>query len=417
MTAVPTDDRGGAAAIEQLEGPPLAPEEPADDSRPRPLPWWRPIERWKARGHRVLPGISYPITIFAVWRLASLWAVVAVDGGRAVETAYNYDGEHYLRILHYGYWNPRPVMPSHAFFPGISWLASPIYWLTGSDAITVNLTITLTGVAAFICVWGATRAWTNEQIARRAVFLMAIFPSSLFLWAFYSEGLFIALGAGAVWADRKGRHGVAAACLLAIGTTRSIGILIPVVIVLARLIRQRRIDKWAVIYAACGAAGLGLVLLVMWHQVGSPFAWLQVQGDWGRNVSWPWNSVIQGFQNLYPKPRTVMVPALVARNLDLWCVPIVLIGVGYLAFSRKPRFPMEAWMLGVAMIVMGFSSSVLASFNRFVLADWVIFPAYAALSGRLPKWLRYPILAGLAVVGIWTMYQMIGRFSVNRFVG
>ena len=108
-------------------------------------------------------------------------------------------------------------------------------------------------------------------------------------------------------------------------------------------------------YAACGAAGLGLVLLVMWHQVGHPFAWLQVQDDWGRNVSWPWTSVIQGFQNLYPRPRTVMVPALVARNLDLWCVPIVLVGVGYLAFSRKPRFPMEAWMLGVAMIVMGFS--------------------------------------------------------------
>ena len=106
-----------------------------------------------------------------------------------------------------------------------------------------------------------------------------------------------------------------------------------------------------------------------------------MQDDWGRNVSWPWTSVIQGVQNLYPKPRTVMVPALVARNLDLWCVPIVLVGVAYLAFSRKPRFPMEAWMLGVAMIVMGFSSSVLASFNRFVFADWVIFPAYAALVG------------------------------------
>lgn len=417
MTAVPTDDRAGATVVEELTGPPLAADEPPRADTPVERPWWRPVERWKARGHRVLPGISYPITVFVIWRLVSLWAVVAVEGGRAVETAYNYDGEHYLRILHYGYWNPRPLMPSHAFFPGISWLATPIYWLTGSDAITVNLTVTITGAAAFVCVWGVAKAWTNEAIARRAVFLMAIFPSSLFLWAFYSEGLFIALGAGAVWADRKGRHGIAAACLLAIGTTRSIGILVPVVVVLSRLIRQRRIDKWAVIYALCGAAGLGLVLLVMWHQVGSPLAWLHVQDDWGRTVSWPWNSVIQGFQNLYPKPRTVMVPALVARNLDLWCVPIVLGGVGYLAFSRKPRFPMEAWMLGFAMIVMGFSSSVLASFNRFVLADWVIFPAYAALAGRLPTWLRRPVLVVVAAVGIWTMYRMIGRFSVNRFVG
>ena len=175
-------------------------------SRVRPCPGGagRAVEGPRPPG---APGVTYPITIFVIWRLASLWAVIAVDGGRAVETAFNYDGEHYLRILHYGYWNPRPIMPSHAFFPGIPWLASPIYWLTGSDAIAVNLTITLTGVAAFICVWGATKAWTNEAIARRAVFLMAIFPSSLFLWAFYSEGMFIALGAGAVWADRKGKHG------------------------------------------------------------------------------------------------------------------------------------------------------------------------------------------------------------------
>ena len=56
-----------------------------------------------------------------------------------------------------------------------------------------------------------SKAWRDE-IARRAVLLFALFPSSLFLWAFYSEGMFIALGAGAVWADRRGKRGIAAAC-------------------------------------------------------------------------------------------------------------------------------------------------------------------------------------------------------------
>lgn len=416
MTAVPTDDRIGAAAVVDEAAPSITVRDETLARPPRSLPWWRPIARWNASGRRVLPGASYPVTLFVTWRLLSLWALHTVDG-RLIETAYNYDGEHYLRILHYGYYNPRPVMPSHAFFPGISWLATPIYWLTGSDAFAVHVTITLTGLAAFVCVWGATKAWTNEQIARRAVLLLAVFPSTLFLWAFYSEGLFIALGAGAVWADRKGRHGIAAACLLAIGTTRSIGILVALALVLARIVRQRRVDRVAVAYGLCGAAGLGLVVLAMWHQAGSAFGWLHVQEDWGRGVSWPWNSVIQGIDNLYPKPRTVMVPALVARNLDLWCVPIVIVGVLYLGLSKKPRFPMEAWMLGVAMIVMGFSSSVLASFNRFVLADWVIFPAYAALLGRMPKWLRVPVLVLVSIAGIWTGYRLIERFSVNRFVG
>jgi hypothetical protein len=365
---------------------------------------------------RVLPGVAFPVAVFAVWRLVQL-AAVAVQGGYSVETAYNYDGEHYLRILHYGYWNPRPMMPSHAFFPGISWLATPIYWLTGSDALTVHLTITITGIAAFVTVWGVTKAWKDERTARVAVLLLALFPSSIFLWAFYSEGLFIALGAGAVWADRKGKHGIAAACLLAIGTTRSVGIVIPAVLVLARIIRQRRVDKWAVGYAAAGAAGLGLVLLTMWHQVGNAFAWVGVQEDWGRTVSWPWNSVIQGFENLYPDPRTVMVPALVARNLDLWCVPIVLFAVGYAAFSRRDRFPMETWMLGAAMIALPLASNVLASFNRFAMADWIIYPVYASIALRLPRWLRVSLFIGLGAIALWTNWRMIGRLTVNRFIG
>ena len=365
---------------------------------------------------RLLPGLWFPVAVFVVWRVAEL-AVSLWLGGRFLETPYNYDGAHYLRILHHGYWDPRPVMPSHAFFPGISWLATPVYWLTGSDAITVMVVANATALTAFTTVWGVTREWLDEHLARRAVVLMALFPSSLFLWAFYSEALFISLGAGAVWADRKGRHWIAAACFAGIATTRSVGILVPAVVVLARIIRQRRIDRWAWTYALAALAGLGTVLLAMWRQVGEPLAFLGVQSDWGREVSWPWNSVIQGVQNLHPRWGTVMVPALVARNFDLWCVGIVFVGLVYLGLSRRPRFPMEAWMLGVTMIALPLASSVLASFNRFALANWVLYPAYASLLQRLPRWARWLALAVIAVAAVLTAYAMIGRFSIGRFVG
>jgi len=386
------------------------PAEPAEPAAERPSPssgrgrWWS------------LPGMWFPLGVFAVWRAAQAAATWRL-GGRMVELAYTYDGAHYLRILHHGYWHPRPVMPSHAFFPGLAWVATPVRWLTGSDAVTVHVTATATAVAAFLAVWGATREWTDERTARRAVVLFALFPSSMFLWAFYSEGLFIALGAGAVWADRRGRHGVAALCLAGVATTRSVGILVPAVIVLARVIRQRRIDRWALAYAGAGLAGLGAVLWTMQVQVGNAFAFVGVQGDWGRRVSWPWSSVSQGIDNLTPKYGTVMVPALVARNFDLWAVALVLIGVGYLVVSRRPRFPMEAWMLGVAMIALALCSSVLASFNRFVFADWVIYPAYASLLGRLPTWWRRAAMLALAVACVLTAYALLGRLSVGRFIG
>ena len=393
-----------------VEADPAEPTEPAEPAT-GPDPSTRPAGRWWS-----LPGAWYPVVVFSVWRVAQ-GTVTWWLGGRLVESAYTYDGAHYLRILHNGYWHPRPSMPSHAFFPGLAWLATPVRWLTGSDAVTVHVTATVTAVAAFIAVWGVTKAWTDERTARLAVLLFALFPSSLFLWAFYSEALFIALGAGAVWADRRGKRWLAALCFAGIATTRSVGIVVPAVIVLARIIRQRRVDRWAVTYALSGLAGLGAVLLTMHVQVGNAFAFLGVQKDWGREVSWPWASVVQGIDNLTPKYGTVMVPALVARNLDLWAVGIVLIGIVYLVVSRRPRFPMEAWMLGVAMIALALCSSVLASFNRFVLADWVIFPAYASLLFRLPKWWRLAATVAVAVACVLTAYALIGRFSVGRFIG
>lgn len=374
---------------------------------------------------RLLPGVWLPVAVWACWRVASLTVTLWL-GGKGVESAYAYDGAHYLRILHHGYWDPRPVMPAHAFFPGVAWLAIPIWWLTGSDALTVHLVASLTGLGAFVTVWGVTRAWVDERAARRAVVLLAVFPSSLFLWAFYSEGLFIALGAGALWADRRGRRWLAAACFLGLATTRSVGILIPAVVVLARIVRTRRIDRWAVLYAAAGVVGLAAVLITMRWQVGDAFAFLGVQDDWGRSVAWPWSSVIQGVDNLTPAPGTVMVPALVARSFDLWSVGIVTIGIVYLAaagrltdddHARVHRFPMEAWMLGVAMVALPLASSVLASFNRFALASWVIYPAYAAMLGRLPRWLRVPAWIAIVVAGTLTAYALIGRVVVGRFIG
>lgn len=491
VTTVPLDEPAGSsagtdlgAATEVLDEPDEAvgarPAGPGGESGASDRPPGRlrdlgvhPIRRWEAGGHRFLPGISFPIAVWAVWRAIQLAVSVYLGeqswtlSERAVRVAMNYDGERYLAILHQGYANHTVVMPNTAFFPLTSWIAAPVWWLTRSDEWTVHIVASLTAIAAFVCIWGVTTCWRDERIARRAVLLFAIFPSSLFLWAFYSEALFIALGAGAVWADHKGRRGLAAALFVALATTRSVGILIPAVLVACRVIRNgpplrevlrrlpgqlgavvigaslvafclvpkfslllpaaavfglfavlgRRLDRWCAIYLGAAAIGFTAVLLVMWKQTGDPFAWAKVQGDWGRDISQPWRAIQQGFDNLYPKPDTVMVPALVARNLDLWSVPIIAFPLLYAAFSRRDRFPMETWMIGVALIALPLFSSVLASFNRFVMADWVIYPVYASALARIPgRWRWMPYVA-LTIAAAFVAYAMIGRFSVDRFVG
>jgi hypothetical protein len=424
VTTVPLDD----VAVDGGEGSAAAGDEratgdrstdggpgPAERVGPPSARWWL-VARWKDSGRRFLPGVSYPIFLWVLWRAVEM-AVSVHLGGTPGHSAFFYDSEHYLRIMHIGYVHPRWIMPSHAFFPGLSWLGWPIWKLTDSNLFTVHAVATVTGLAAFITVWGVSREWRNERIARRAVLLFALFPSSLFLWAFYSEGLFIALGAGAVWADRRRNHWLTVALLVPIGATRSVGILIPAVMILARIIRDRRVDRWAWAYAIAGSVGLLATLAMMKAQVGDPLAFMKVQKDWGRSLSAPWTTVLQGYHNLWPHRGTVMVPALVARNFDLWCVAIVVAAVAYAAFSRRDRFPMETWMLGMAMIILPLCSSVLASFNRFVFADWIIYPVYASALDRLPRPWRILAMCSISVALIATGYAMVGRFSVGRFVG
>ena len=429
MTTVPLDDPplgGRTADSVEVDGglatavveTPVAPERTGRTramATRRPARW-RLLARWRADGHRVLPGVWFPIGLYALWRSLEM-AVSVWLGGDPQYGAFYYDSQHYLRIMHIGYVHPRWIMPSNAFFPGVSWLGWPLWKLTGSDLVTVHTVATVTGLAAFVAVWGVSRAWRNERVARRAVLLFALMPGSLFLWAFYSEGLFIALGAGAVWADRRGRRGIATALLVGIGATRSIGILVPAVLILCRIIRERRVDKWCWAYGIAGVTGFLAVLAVMHAQVGDAFAFMKVQKDWGRSLSAPWTTVMQGYQNLWPRAGTIMIPSLVARNLDLWCVVIVVLGLGYAAFSRRDRFPMETWMLGVAMIALPLCSSVLASFNRFAFATWVLYPVYASAIDRLPRPWRIATMTSIGVALSLTAYAMIGRFSIGQFVG
>jgi hypothetical protein len=359
------------------------------------------------------------VAVFALWRLVHVGIVLAV-GGDPLRASLAYDGERYLDILHDGYAGWRRTMPNTAFFPLLPWLGRPVAFVTGSDLWTVHLLATATGVGAFASVWGVAREWKDEVVARRSVVLLALFPSSLFLWSFYSEGLFISLGAAAVLADRRGRHGWAALALAGLAATRSVGIVVAAVLVLVRVARSRRIDRWAMGYAVAGAAGLGAVLWNMRSWTGDPFMWTKVQDDWGRSVAPPWASVLQGYRNLWPDDDTIMVPALVARNWDLWCVAIVLVGLAYAAISRKDRWPAETWLIGGALAAVPLCSSALASFNRFTLATWVLFPVYASLWGRLPRRVRWVVGPVVVVALAATTVAMVERFTAEpfpRFVG
>jgi hypothetical protein len=134
--------------------------------------------------------------------------------------------------------------------------------------------------------------------------------------------------------------------------------------VLARLIRQRKPDKWCFIYAGAAVIGLVPVLFMIKYYTGNPFSFFQVQKDWGRGLSPPWTTVANGFDNLCT-PETIMVPALVAELRPVEH-PDHAFGVAWAwparRSSRRPGCRRRAHRAAAVLHVVG-------GFSRFVLAD------------------------------------------------
>ena len=317
----------------------------------------------------------------------------------AVDTAFFWDAQGYRRILHTGYHiSPGEYRPPTAYFPLVSWIAKVPDLVMSSEAAMV-LVANLTALAAFIAIWGVARAWRDEKLARASVILIALWPPTLFFWAFYSEALFVAASTGAVWADRRGHRLLAGLLLGATAMTRSVGVAIGATVVAVRVWRTRRIDGVAVWYGVCSLAGLGAVMLAQHIQAHDAFAFLNAPKDWGRSMTFPWVTLREGIGSLKSsQPR-------LARWLDLGGIIAMGLAVVWAVWprsrlARRSRLPAESWALTIAILIFPLCSGLLSSMNRYIASAWsgfVILAAWLATTDRRVRAVVYVVLAVASV--------------------
>jgi Mannosyltransferase (PIG-V) len=336
--------------------------------------------------------------VFAFWRLLHL-AVTVATGGDAVDSGFSWDGNVYRRIFESGYEDPAAFQPDTAFFPLVSWLAQVPDLLIDSTASMV-LTANVAALAAFVAVWGAATSWRDERLGRASVVLLALWPASLFYWSFYSEAVFVAASAGAVWADRRGHRVVTAVLLAGAAAARSIGVLVAAVLVGVRVWRQRRVDSTAVLYTVAALAGIGAVMYAQYRQAGDALAFVHPQSDWGRSLTAPWVTLRDGIGALngLGTPRE--------KWLDL--VGITAVGAALL-WSLWPRsrrrlslrLPVEVPLLTIAVLALPLCSGVLSSMNRYVAGAWSGFVLLAAWLSTVDLRIRAAVYGALALASIY----------------
>lgn len=314
-----------------------------------------------------------------------------------------WDSVHFQAIAAHGYTREDQL----AFFPLYPLAARVAGWATGSLLLGGFLVSIVSFLAGLWLVHRLTELELGPDAARRAVWLLAFFPASLFLSAFYTEGLFLALTAGAFYLARTGRFGWACAVAGAASATRNTGVLL--VVPLAILYFHQRDRPVRADLAWLALVPLGLIAYTAYQAIewDDALATWHVQTYWSRGFHGPFSAV------LYAIPETIEAAGeLFTGSNDAFESPaaklalfgaLVLAAVGTVGIFRRLPLAYGAYAL-VALVPplsSPWSEHPLMSFPRFLA---VLFPLHMWLALHTADRRRFAavLVAFAAMLGFLT---------------
>ncbi|NEB88860.1 hypothetical protein G3I43_32550, partial [Streptomyces anulatus] len=311
--------------------------------------------------------------------LLAFWAAASAAGKDPLgPLSGRWDSVWYQRIAENGYrytvtLPDGSVHSDLAFFPLLPALERAVSEVTPLTLGGAGLLVAWT--AGLLAAWGIFAVGARLRGRRTGVVLAAlwgVYPTAFVQSMAYTETLFTALAAWALYAVLRGRWIVAGALCVLAGLTRPTAaaliaaLAITAAVTLVREYRDERragpvLRRNARMIAGVALAPLGWLAYVVFVAVreGSPFAYFDVQAQWGNNIDGgralaafiaglPWPAalglcaalgllgwlVVLCVRQRQPLPVLVYAIAIVV---------ISLIGAGY--FGSRPRLMMPAFPL------------------------------------------------------------------------
>ncbi|MDX6401268.1 MAG: hypothetical protein QOF27_1874 [Gaiellaceae bacterium] len=330
-----------------------------------------------------------------------------------------WDSDFFLRIAQHGYDGT-----SAAFNPLYPALVAVVGRVFFGHYLVAGLVISLLCcLGSFLLLFRLAEERLGAEGAQRSVLYLAVFPMSLFLQAVYSESLFLLLVLAA-FAVAERDHFASAGILAGLAIlTRAAGIaLLPALALLAWRHRDR--------LRALGGVALALPVaavypIVLWQQVGDPWAFSDAQDRWHRHLS-PvgplggiWDGLVSAWRGLeqfvvghgtHVSGTNPMHAA--AENLQAFAFLVLFVVLTVVAWRRFGA----AYGLFAAVslaIPLSYPSSrwPLLSLPRFGLVIFPLFLALSALTTGRPR-LHNAVVAcsalflGVAVVQ-WALWQWV----------
>ena len=343
----------------------------------------------------------------------------------------HWDGEHYVALAADGYLQP-PANASPAFFPLYPLLIRGFAGLFGGPLSQPALSawgplVSLLALPfALYFVYRVAEDGWGERAARVAVLTLALFPTSFFFNAAYTESLFLALSAGSLWAVRV-RRNLLLACLLAglATATRNVGVFLLVPLAYEWLGNAREY-RWRGVYLALAPSGLALYAAYLWWRFGDPLLFYTQQSRWGREATGPLDTLLgaltrggQGIAGLF-SPRLWADPSLGrvadalaaannAYNLIFLGLALALLVAGLKVLP--PDLSAYSLLLILPPTLFGTPQGPLMGLPRYVLVAFPLFIVLGALLGdRRPLtvvWLAASAASSLVLCALFVTWRFV----------
>lgn len=338
-----------------------------------------------------------------------------------VEPMRLWDGSWYRLVSIFGYEPGKSALA--AFFPAYPWLMKWGSDLTGWSPETIGYIVSnLAFFGALTMVYLIVSMDFSPSVAHRTLWAVALFPTSFFFTAVYTESLFLLLAAAALYAARRRMWWLAGLIGLLAALTRSAGVMLlaPFAVL---FIQQHGWDirRWFpnAIPAALPALGPVLFGWILTRHDMTFFDWVNQQWQWNRFSAMPWKTFDCTFNGCTAEVRSFgnTIEAQVSPVDWGWIGELLRHPSWSLFTSADFRYRVGQSQVFDVIVILGAIVLVLIGLKRLPLyyTAFVVPPLVVPLFSPSSV---FPLMSmPRFVLPLFPLFVMIALFIPNRRVG
>ena len=330
-----------------------------------------------------VPPHVYPVSAVNITALLTSWN--------------HWDAANFTRIAQNGY----QTIYDTAFFPLFPLLIKCIAFLFGNNGyIAIGMILSnLALLGALFVLYQIATDMLGEQIGRRTLLYLCLFPTAFFFFAAYNESLFLFLTVSSFLAMRRQKWWLASILGLFAALTRAAGVLLVIPFLYEVWISRDSFTtrNQNASHKILSTISRVLPLLIIplgtlfycfycWKLFQNPLAFAAVQSHWDRHTTWPWVGIFSALRELFliqPFGSFFEVHLLLDLAATISFIALAILGWRKLRMSYNIRIVLLLFFMLITPAIA--QHDVLVSNQRFVLEMFPAFITLAMLGVKYPR--------------------------------